>query len=51
MQIKELEAPSILPTLEALDAEFGCEDEQCAAGCHCASMPSPLLPCLPVLTR
>ena len=32
MQIKELEAPSILPTLEALDAEFGCEDEQCAAG-------------------
>jgi hypothetical protein len=32
VQIKELEAPSILPTLEALDAEFGCEDEQCAAG-------------------
>jgi hypothetical protein len=32
VQIKELEAPSILPTLDALDAEFGCEDEQCAAG-------------------
>ena len=32
MQIKELEAPSILPTLEALDAEFGCEDEKCATG-------------------
>jgi hypothetical protein len=32
VQIKELEAPSILPTLEALDAEFGCEDEKCATG-------------------
>ena len=32
MQIKELESPSLLPTLDALDAEFGCEDEQCAAG-------------------
>jgi hypothetical protein len=32
VQIKELEAPSILPTVEALDAEFGCEDENCATG-------------------
>jgi hypothetical protein len=32
VQIKELESPSLLPTLDALDAEFGCEDEQCAAG-------------------
>src|SRR5438067_1764339 len=32
MPIKELESPSVLPTLEALDAEFGCEDEECAAG-------------------
>ena len=31
MQIKELESPSVLPTLEALDSEFGCEDEACAA--------------------
>ena len=31
MQIKELEWPSLLPTLEALDAEFGCEDEKFAA--------------------
>ena len=32
MQIKELESPSLLPTVDALDAEFGCGDEQCAAG-------------------
>jgi len=31
MQIKELESPSLLPTLEALDAEFGGEDEERAA--------------------
>ena len=31
MQIKDLESPSLLPTLGALDAEFGCEDEECAA--------------------
>jgi hypothetical protein len=31
VQIKELESPSVLPTLEALDSEFGCEDEACAA--------------------
>lgn len=32
MQTKELESPSLLPTVDALDAEFGCRDEQCAAG-------------------
>src|SRR4051794_11650542 len=31
MRIKELESPSLLPTVDALDAEFGCGDEQCAA--------------------
>jgi hypothetical protein len=31
VQLKELESPSVLPTLEALDSEFGCEDEECAA--------------------
>ena len=31
VQIKELESPSLLPALEALDAEFGCEDEKFAA--------------------
>ena len=31
MQIKELQSPSLLPTLEALDAEFGREDGQYAA--------------------
>jgi hypothetical protein len=30
VQIKEFESPSLLPRLEALDAEFGCEDEQYA---------------------
>ena len=30
VQIKELESPPLLPTLEALDAEFGCENEECA---------------------
>jgi hypothetical protein len=30
VQIKELESPSVLPTLESLDSEFGCEDEECA---------------------
>ena len=30
MQIRELESPSLLPALEAIDAEFGCEDEKCA---------------------
>jgi hypothetical protein len=32
VQIKLFESPSLLPTLDALDAEFGREDEQCAAG-------------------
>ena len=32
MQIEQLESPALLPTLDALDAEFGCEDEQCAPG-------------------
>ena len=32
MQIEQLELPALLPTLEALEAEFGCEDEQWAAG-------------------
>jgi hypothetical protein len=31
VQIKEVESTSLLPTLDALDAEFGCEDEKCAA--------------------
>jgi hypothetical protein len=31
VQIKEYESPSLLPTLDALDAEFGCETE-CTAG-------------------
>jgi hypothetical protein len=31
VQIKELELPSLLPTLDALDAEFGCGDEHYAA--------------------
>ena len=31
MQIKQFESPSLLPTLDALDAEFGCENEQYAA--------------------
>jgi hypothetical protein len=31
VQIKDLESPSLLPRLGALDAEFGCEDEECAA--------------------
>src|SRR4051812_47265754 len=33
MQIEELESPSLLPTVDALDAEFGCGDEQRAVGC------------------
>ena len=32
MQIKQVETPSLLPKLDALDAEFGCQDEQYAAG-------------------
>ena len=32
MQTKQFESPSLLPTLDALDAEFGCEDERCAVG-------------------
>ena len=32
MQIKQFESPSLLPTLGALDAEFGSEGEQYAAG-------------------
>ena len=32
MQIKQFDSPTLLPTLDALEAEFGCEDEQCAAG-------------------
>ena len=31
MQIKQFESPSLLPTLNALDAEFGLEDERSAA--------------------
>jgi len=31
VQIEELESPSLLPTVDALDAEFGCEDEAGAA--------------------
>jgi hypothetical protein len=30
VQIEQVESPAPLPTLDALDAEFGCEDEQCA---------------------
>jgi hypothetical protein len=33
MQTKEFESPSLLPTLDALEAEFGRGDEQCADGC------------------
>ena len=32
MQIKEYESPSLLPTLNALDAEFGLEDERTKQG-------------------
>jgi hypothetical protein len=32
VQIKQFESPSLLPTLDALDAEFGRKDEQSAAG-------------------
>jgi|SRR6516164_5648278 len=32
MQLKEFESPVLLPALEALDAEFGCEDQQGIAG-------------------
>ena len=32
MQIKQFDLPTLLPTLDALEAEFGCEDEQWAAG-------------------
>jgi hypothetical protein len=32
VQIEQVESPALLPTLDALDAEFGCEDEQCAPG-------------------
>jgi hypothetical protein len=32
VQIKQSEAPALLPTLDALNAEFGCEDEPCASG-------------------
>ena len=32
MQTKQFESPSLLPTVDALDAEFGREDEQSAAG-------------------
>ena len=32
MQIEQVESPALLPTLEALEAEFGCEDGQRAAG-------------------
>ena len=31
MQIQHFESPSVLPTLEALDAEFECEDEKSTA--------------------
>ncbi len=32
MQIEQVESPALLPTLEALEAEFGREDGQRAAG-------------------
>jgi hypothetical protein len=32
VQIEQVESPALLPTLDALDAEFECEDEQGAAG-------------------
>jgi hypothetical protein len=32
VQKEQVESPTLLPTLDALDAEFGCEDEQCAPG-------------------
>jgi hypothetical protein len=32
VQIKQFDSPTLLPTLDALEAEFGCEDEQWAAG-------------------
>jgi hypothetical protein len=32
VQIEQVESPALLPTLDALDAEFGCDDEQCAPG-------------------
>jgi hypothetical protein len=32
MQIGQFEPSPHLPTLDALDAEFGFEDKQCAAG-------------------
>jgi hypothetical protein len=32
VQIEQVESPALLPTLDALDEEFGCEDEQCAPG-------------------
>jgi len=30
VQTKEFESPALLPALDALDAEFGCEEQQCA---------------------
>jgi hypothetical protein len=32
VQIQQLESPALLPTLDALDAEFGSGNEQCATG-------------------
>jgi len=32
VQTEQVESPTLLPTLDALEAEFGCEDEQCAPG-------------------
>jgi hypothetical protein len=32
MRVKKFESPTLLPTLEALDAEFAREDEQCTTG-------------------
>jgi hypothetical protein len=32
VQIRDFESPSVLPTLEALEAEFGREGEKCTAG-------------------
>ena len=32
MQTEQVESPALLPSLDALEAEFGCEDEPCATG-------------------
>src|SRR3984893_8665495 len=32
VQTEQVESPALLPSLDALEAEFGCEDEPCATG-------------------